>query len=142
VVQESSERAATSSIPEDLFVELFTQVFGLEKALLLFPQYPVKDIYEGNRYVDYALRTRDQRIAFEVDGLTWHVPDATSGHFSLIPTFHAAIFWPPGLGCVGERSRDWLASLAAVAAASAACCQQTSNSSTTQRTTHLRLRQR
>ena len=33
VVQETNECAATSSIPEDLFVELFTQVFGLEKAL-------------------------------------------------------------------------------------------------------------
>jgi superfamily II DNA or RNA helicase len=78
VVQETSERAGTGSIPEDLFVELFTQAFGLEKTLLLVPQYPVRDIYEGNRFIDYALRTRDQRIAFEVDGLTWHVPDATS----------------------------------------------------------------
>jgi len=76
--QEASDRAATSSTPEDLFAELFTQIFGLEKTLLLIPQYPVKDIYEGSRFVDYALRTRDQRVAFEIDGLTWHVPDATS----------------------------------------------------------------
>jgi superfamily II DNA or RNA helicase len=76
--KESSERAATSSAPEDLFAELFTQVFGLETALLLVPQYPVRDIYEGSRFVDYALRTRDQRVAFEIDGLTWHVPEATS----------------------------------------------------------------
>jgi superfamily II DNA or RNA helicase len=76
--QETTERSATSSAPEDLFAELFTQVFGLEKALLLVPQHPVKDIDEGSRFVDYALRTHDQRIAFEIDGLTWHVPDATS----------------------------------------------------------------
>jgi superfamily II DNA or RNA helicase len=77
VVQETTDRAATSSLPEDLFIELFTQAFGLEKALLLRPQHPVKDIYDGNRFVDYALRTRDQRIAFEVDGVTWHVPEVT-----------------------------------------------------------------
>jgi superfamily II DNA or RNA helicase len=76
--QDSNERAATSSAPEDLFAELFTQVFGLEKTLLLVPQCPVTDIYEGNRFIDYALRTQEQRIAFEIDGLTWHVPDATS----------------------------------------------------------------
>jgi hypothetical protein len=44
-MQEISERGATSSAPEDLFTELFTQVFGVEKALLLVPQFPVTDIY-------------------------------------------------------------------------------------------------
>jgi len=76
--QETIDRGATSSTPEDLFAELLTQVFGLDKALLLVPQYPVRDIYEGSRFLDYALRTREERIAFEIDGLTWHVPDATS----------------------------------------------------------------
>jgi superfamily II DNA or RNA helicase len=78
MLSEATERGATSSTPEDLFAELFTQVFGLEKTLLLVPQYPTKDLYEGCRYVDFASRTRDQRVAFEIDGLTWHVPDATS----------------------------------------------------------------
>jgi hypothetical protein len=32
-----SDRAATSSLPEDLFTTLFGQVFGLEKTLLLAP---------------------------------------------------------------------------------------------------------
>jgi superfamily II DNA or RNA helicase len=76
--QASTDRAATSTAPEDLFTDLFTQIFGLEKALLLVPQYPAKDIYDGSRFVDYALRTRDERVAFEIDGLTWHLPDATS----------------------------------------------------------------
>ena len=40
------------------------------------PQYPVKDIYDVSRFIDFALRTVDERIAFEIDGLTWHVPDA------------------------------------------------------------------
>jgi superfamily II DNA or RNA helicase len=78
MTQEANDRAATSSAPEDLFTELFTQVFGLEKTLLLVPQYPARDIYDGNRFVDYALRTLNERVAFEIDGLTWHVPDATS----------------------------------------------------------------
>lgn len=70
-----NERQLTSSTPEDLFTTLFAQVFGLEKTLLLVPQFPVEDIYGGSRYVDYALRTLDEKVAFEVDGLTWHVPD-------------------------------------------------------------------
>ncbi len=78
MIQETNDRGGTSTAPEDLFADLFTQVFGLEKTLLLVPQYPAKDIYEGSRFIDYALRTRDERIAFEIDGLTWHVPKATS----------------------------------------------------------------
>jgi len=72
----SSPRSATSSTPEDLFVELFTEVFGLENARLLQPQFPVEDIYQGSRFIDFALRTVDERVAFEIDGLIWHVPDA------------------------------------------------------------------
>lgn len=70
-----TERQLTSTRPEDLFAELFAEVFGLEKALLLAPQHPVDDIYGNTRYIDFALRTIAERIAFEIDGLTWHVPD-------------------------------------------------------------------
>ena len=75
MTQDGGERGATSSAPEDLFTDLFTQVFGVEKALLLAPQFPVTDIYGRSRYVDLALRARGEKIAFEVDGLPWHVPD-------------------------------------------------------------------
>lgn len=68
-------RAAASSTPEDLFAELFAQVLGVEHTANLVPQYPVADIYGGSRFVDFALRTLDECVAFEVDGLTWHVPD-------------------------------------------------------------------
>jgi superfamily II DNA or RNA helicase len=82
----SSPRSATSSAPEDLFAELFAQVFGIEKTGMLIPQYPVEDIYGGSRYVDFALRTIDERVAFEIDGLMWHAPEATgvSGYEDLI----------------------------------------------------------
>ncbi len=69
-----SQRGAASSLPEDLFVELFGQVFGLEKTQLLAPQYPVLDIYGTARFIDFALRTADHRIAFEVDGPSHYQP--------------------------------------------------------------------
>lgn len=69
MTKQTNERQSTSSTPEDLFTILFAQVFGLDKTLLLAPQYPVEDIYGGSRYVDYALRTLDEKVAFEVDGL-------------------------------------------------------------------------
>jgi superfamily II DNA or RNA helicase len=47
----------------------------MDKALLLSPQYPVTDLYGTRRFVDLALRTRGEKIAFEIDGLPWHVPD-------------------------------------------------------------------
>ena len=72
---DATARAETSTQPEDLFAGLFAEVFGLEKAQLLVPQHPVADIEGTTRYVDFALRTVAERIAFEIDGLTWHVPD-------------------------------------------------------------------
>jgi superfamily II DNA or RNA helicase len=75
MMQDSNDRGATSTAPEDLFTELFTQVFGPEKALFLVPQHPVNDIYGSSRFVDLALRARGEKIAFEIDGLPWHVPE-------------------------------------------------------------------
>jgi len=74
-MQESNKREAASTVPEDLFTELFTQAFGPEKALLLSPQHPVTDIYGASRFVDLALRARGEKVAFEIDGLPWHVPE-------------------------------------------------------------------
>jgi superfamily II DNA or RNA helicase len=71
----TDERQSISTTPEDLFAELFTQVFGLENARLLTPQFPVEDIYGSGRFIDFALRTLEEKVAFEIDGLTWHVPD-------------------------------------------------------------------
>jgi len=73
---ESGERQAVASLPEDIFVELFAQVFGLEKVQMLAHELPVEDIYGAGREIDYAIRAADQKIAFEIDGLTWHLPGA------------------------------------------------------------------
>src|SRR5256714_21317 len=72
----TNEREGIASTPEDVFVELFAQVFGLEKVQLLAHEFPVEDIYGGGRSIDYALRSADEKIAFEIDGLTWHLPGA------------------------------------------------------------------
>jgi superfamily II DNA or RNA helicase len=73
---ENNERQGFASAPEDIFVELFAQVFGVEKVQMLAHEYPVEDIYAKGRSIDYALRTTDGKIAFEIDGLTWHLPSA------------------------------------------------------------------
>ena len=71
-----NERQGLASAPEDAFVELFAQVFGLEKVQLLVHEYAIEDIYGAGRSIDYALRAADEKIAFEIDGLTWHHPGA------------------------------------------------------------------
>jgi superfamily II DNA or RNA helicase len=100
--QDTNDRGATSTTPEDLFAEIFTQAFGLEKALLLVPQYPIRDIYDGSRFVDFALRTRDERIAFEIDGLLWHIPDATS-----VPKYEDDLLRQNSLIHLGWRVFRW-----------------------------------
>ncbi len=71
-----NEREAHASEPEDIFVQLFAQVFGIANVQLLFHEYQLEDIYGTARSIDYAIRTSDERIAFEIDGLTWHHPGA------------------------------------------------------------------
>ena len=64
------QRAARASRPEDDLVELFAQVFGIEKTRLLAPELPFLDIDGTARFIDFALRAADRKIAFEVDGPT------------------------------------------------------------------------
>lgn len=47
LVSYPDDRQSHSTTPEDLFAELFVQVFGVENARLLAPQFPVEDIYGG-----------------------------------------------------------------------------------------------
>ena len=73
-----NDRVAFCSAPEDLFVELFVEVFGHDKAQLLVPECGVTDIDGRTRYIDFALETPACKIAFEIDGLAWHHPNAIS----------------------------------------------------------------
>ena len=43
-------RSASGSSAEDLFIELFSDTFGAEKAGYLYSQYPFSDIYQNSRF--------------------------------------------------------------------------------------------
>jgi hypothetical protein len=59
---------------EELFIELFCDVFGPDKIQYIFVQYPFTDIYGNHRFIDFALESQVERIAIEVDGETYHNP--------------------------------------------------------------------
>ena len=69
---------AGHSVAEDLFIELFCEAFGPERAQYLYMQYPFADIYGGQRFIDFALRDDYRRVAFEIDGDTLHNPAIVS----------------------------------------------------------------
>lgn len=71
-----NERELSASEPENVFIELFAQTFGLEKVQLLRHDLSVDDVYGHERFIDYALKTPHEKVAFEIDGLTWHLPQA------------------------------------------------------------------
>jgi len=66
--------AASGSAAEDLFIDLFADTFGAEKAGYLYSQYPFFDIYRDSRFADFVLETGMRRVAFEVDDEASHNP--------------------------------------------------------------------
>ena len=72
------ETGKLHSYAEDLFMDLFCEVFGPEKSQYIFVQYPFVDIYGNNRFIDFALESRDNKIAIEIDGETYHNPNKIS----------------------------------------------------------------
>ena len=69
---------AGNSGAEEKFIQLFCDVFGPEKGQYVYLQYPFIDIYGKHRTIDFALKCNAGRIAFEVDGRTWHDPSNVS----------------------------------------------------------------
>jgi len=69
-----------ASRAEDLFVEVFCDAFGPEKAQYLSVQHPFVDIYGNRRFIDFALESDDMRIAIEIDGEKFHNPNIVSGN--------------------------------------------------------------
>ena len=67
-----------NSSAEERFVQLFCDVFGAEKGEFVYLQHPFVDIYGNHRTIDFAIKTSDDRIAFEIDGETWHNPSKVS----------------------------------------------------------------
>lgn len=69
-----------NSIAEDLFIELFCDIFGPENSKYLSIQYSFIDIYGGRRYIDFAMEAEGEKIAIEIDGETYHNPDRISSN--------------------------------------------------------------
>ena len=61
-------RSASGSVAEDLFIDLFADTFGAEKAGYLYSQYPFYDIYQNARFADFVLAGRSCRDDF-ADGV-------------------------------------------------------------------------
>lgn len=64
--------SASGSAAEDLFIELFSETFGAEKAGYLYSQYHFYDIYQNSRYADFVLENGTRRVAIEIDDETSH----------------------------------------------------------------------
>lgn len=74
---EYSKRASISSSAEDLFVDIFQEALGFERTQLLIAQYPIEDIYQNRRFIDFAIILSElNKYAFEVDGEAWHSPSS------------------------------------------------------------------
>ena len=67
-------RSASGSSAEDLFIELFADTFGAEKAGYLYSQYPFYDIYQNARFADFVLENGTTRVAIEIDDQASHDP--------------------------------------------------------------------
>lgn len=67
-----------NSVAEDLFIELFCDVFGPENSQYIFVQYPFADIYGKQRWIDFAIEMENEKIAIEIDGETYHNPNKIS----------------------------------------------------------------
>lgn len=58
------------SYAEEKFVQLFCDVYGPEKGRYVYLQFPFLDIYGKHRTIDFAIRDKAGKIAFEIDGNT------------------------------------------------------------------------
>ena len=77
VAVKKSDRAGDSGA-EEKFAQLFCEAFGEEKGQFVYLQHPFVDIYGNHRTIDFAVMTEDGKIAFEIDGETWHNPGKVS----------------------------------------------------------------
>ncbi len=62
------------SRPEELFIQLFQEVFGPAASAKLESQKHFQDIAGRERYIDFALDSLLERYAIEIDGETYHHP--------------------------------------------------------------------
>ena len=74
----SQFRSISGSSAENLFIDLFADTFGAEKAGLLYSQYPFFDIYQNARYADFVCENGSTRVAIEIDDDASHNPRLVS----------------------------------------------------------------
>ena len=74
----STYRSASGSSAEDLFIELFSDTFGAEKAGYLYSQYPFSDIYQNSRFADFLIENGGRKVAIEIDDEASHNPKLVS----------------------------------------------------------------
>ena len=70
--------SASGSSAEDLFIELFSDTFGAEKASYLYSQYPFSDIYQNSRFADFLIENGGRKVAIEIDDEVSHNPKLVS----------------------------------------------------------------
>ena len=70
--------AVSGSAAEDMFIELFSDTFGAEKAGFLYSQYHFYDIYNNDRYADFLIENGIRKIAIEIDDEASHHPSLVS----------------------------------------------------------------
>ncbi len=100
-------RSESPSKPEELFVELFQEVFGPAAVAKLEMQRPFQDIAGGNRFIDFALDSLLDRYALEIDGETYHHPAAlTSEQYKTNFCGKTAGFTRAGACCVGRTGNS------------------------------------
>lgn len=71
-------RSVSGSSAEDLFIELFSDTFGAEKAGYLYSQYPFFDIYQNSRFADFLIENGGRKVAIEIDDEASHNPKLIS----------------------------------------------------------------
>ena len=71
-MSETVYRSISGSTAEDLFIELFSDTFGAEKAGYLYSQYHFYDIYQNDRFADFFLESGTRKIAIEIDDEASH----------------------------------------------------------------------
>ena len=71
-MSETVYRSISGSTAEDLFIELFSETFGAEKAGYLYSQYHFYDIYQNDRFADFFLESGTRKIAIEIDDEASH----------------------------------------------------------------------
>ena len=82
----------TGSYGEDLFLRIFSEIFGPEKTKYLYTQYSFYDIYQNNRYADFVLENGIRRVAIEIDDDATHDKAVVSQYPFLIPS-NASRIW-------------------------------------------------